>query len=109
MLPEWLDLARDIERDEQGLATVCERFMALARLSGDTDAWAQNAGHLKMLVREFVEHGRRLRRKQDRFNVIAPGAATQRPGIWVEQKRRQLAEAMRECGAPEWAVERACP
>ncbi len=108
MLPDWLDLARDIERDEQRLAAIRERFIETSRLSGDLDAWAEDAGRLKLIVDEFVAHGRRLRKKQDRFNLMAPGAATQRPGIWVDQKRRQLCEFMRECDAPEWAVESVC-
>lgn len=108
MLPEWLDLARDIERDEHTLAAIREQFVALVRLTGDSDDWVENAESLKQSIEEFTERGRRLRTKQDRFNLMAPGPATQRPGIWVEQKRRQLVEVMRDCGAPDWAIEGAC-
>jgi DnaJ-like protein len=108
MLPDWLDLARDVERDEESLADARDRFLALVRRSTESETWASSVDELRLLMEDFVERARQLRVKQDRFNVMAPGPATQRPGIWVEQKRRHLAGAMRGAGAPEWAVERVC-
>ncbi len=108
MLPEWLELAKDIERDEGLLDDISGMFIRLAELSKDVESWNENVPRLRLLVQEYAGLGHRLRAKQDQFNVTAPGMATQRPGIWVEQKISQLTDAMRERGAPDWAVARCC-
>jgi len=100
LLPEWLELGREIERDMAALAE-------LDRRHGDTVMLAKGAATPAKILRSAAlvrEHYRmaaeQLRRKQDRFNVMAPSVHCERPGIWVEHEIARLDASAR-------AVERA--
>ena len=104
MLPEWLELGRDIERDEEHLRAVRMDFLRLADFCHANGEWEPNVPRLRVFLDQYAQRGRSLRAKQDRFNMMAPGPATQRPGIWVDEKVRLLQQSMHDRGAPEHAV-----
>ena len=94
--PEWLELAREIERDKERLAKTADTHGALvhgAKASGD---WRRFAPLIAARRREFADAVRRLRAKQDRYNFEAPGMLSQRPGIWVEERLRHLDVRVRD-------------
>ena len=84
MVPEWLALGREIERDLELLARreavyleICEAAAVNSLSEGLTRAAAHALDRYSMLARE-------IRKKQERFNLTAPGPRSQRPPIWVE-------------------------
>jgi hypothetical protein len=113
MLPAWLLLARDIERDRdnlEGLAARHGEWVAIAASSGD---WRRHAPAITRLRARFIAAARELRKKQDRFNIDAPSIALERPALWVEYHVEKLDNALREAGAPPalfpWIEEGADP
>ena len=90
MVLEWLMLARDIERDEEQLAAIDrhhEEAVVLAAAEGD---WERYATSIRYYRAEYEAKARALRRKQDQFNINAPGIRSQRPAIWVEYHLQRL-------------------
>jgi hypothetical protein len=100
MLPEWLELAKDIERWQQELARADRRHadvVALGRSSGD---WAPLLPSLRARRRDCELIARELRARQDRFNIEAPSFAGERPAIWVEYHLEKLDRTVAEAGGP---------
>lgn len=84
VLPEWLNLAREIERQLERLARVDDdhrRLCELAAADGDWEAHLLAIAHAR---RRYEELARAIRQQQDRLNLDAPGIRSERPGIWVE-------------------------
>lgn len=100
LLPEWLELAREIERDELRLAEVDRRhaqFVAWSRADGD---WERFASAIRASRRDYERLARALRRKQDEFNLKVPGHRLERPGIWIDYHLERLDARLQEAGAP---------
>ena len=95
-LPEWLDLARTIERDRERLATIEGDHGALVERARKTGEWRRLAPLIAERRREFRRAARALRAKQDRYNMEAPSVANERPAIWVEERLRRLDARVRE-------------
>ncbi len=84
VLPEWLNLARDIERQLQRLEQIDDDHRRLCQLAAASGDWE---GHLLAIAharRRYEELARAIRQQQDRLNLDAPGIRSERPGIWVE-------------------------
>ncbi len=95
LLPEWLELAREIERGEEQLAATERAHRTLVDgviTSGD---WRRSAPLIAARRREFAQAGHGLRAKQDRYNLDAPAILCERPGIWIEERLRRLDERLR--------------
>lgn len=93
MVPEWLGLGREIERDLDQLARIEARYAALCEAVRDAEEGLGGA-----ITRELARYetlAREIRKKQERFNLKAPGPRSQRPPIWVEHHLQRLA-GMRE-------------
>lgn len=93
LVPEWLGLGREIELDLQGLAVLEERYHSL--LEAPTRELEPDA-HRRAIDYTFGQYetlAREIRRKQDNFNLKAPGHLSQRPGLWVEYHLARLREA----------------
>jgi hypothetical protein len=100
MLPEWLGLAREIESDLEkleGLDRQHEQICALAVADG---AWEREAAALCHVTGKFEELARSIRRRQDRWNISAPGIRSQRPGLWVEYHLERLRQRIAAAGGP---------
>jgi hypothetical protein len=95
-LPEWLELARTIERDQERLATIEGEHRALVERARTSGAWRRLAPLIAERRREYEAAARALRAKQDRYNVEAPSMANERPAIWVEERLRMLDARVRE-------------
>lgn len=86
LLPEWLMLAKDIERAVNELAEIEKAHSAhieLARSTGDWDKYLPAILHER---ERFVKLARETRAKQDQFNLDAPSVHLERPGIWIERR-----------------------
>ncbi len=101
MLPLWLMLAREIERDTEQLDVVDRRQAEWCELAAASGEWPRHAPGLRRLRAQFAAQARALRAKQDRFNVDAPSMALERPGIWVAQRLARLDERLVAASAPE--------
>ena len=84
MLPEWLSLGRDIERDHERLQELDQQHAALCDAAVAARDFAAHASALCDMLSRYEACARELRKKQDRFNAHAPGWRSQRPCIWVE-------------------------
>ncbi len=102
MLPEWLNVARDIERDRERLDRLDAEHAALCAAAARTGEWDAYRLPIERLRRRYEEIARSLRKRQDRFNHDAPGIQSERPAIWVEYHLERLDRRLREAGAPEW-------
>ena len=98
LLPEWLGLAREIERDYEALSALDRRHAELVDAAAAASDWARFHSGLAYLVGQYEERARELRKKQDRYNVNAPGVRTERPGIWVEFHLDRLREREKAAG-----------
>jgi len=97
-LPEWLNLAREIELDLEKLAKIDQshaEYCATACASGD---WQAYRGSVDRVRERYEKLAREIRTKQDRFNHDAPGIRSQRPGIWVEHHLERMRERERASG-----------
>jgi hypothetical protein len=101
MLPEWLSLAREIERDREALDRVDAHHEELVALAAGTGDWETALPALRYAVATYEEQARALRKKQERYNYNAPGFRCQRPAIWVEFHLQRLRKRALEAGAPE--------
>ncbi len=95
-LPEWLELARAIEREQERLATIEREHGALVERARETGKWRRLAPLIAERRREFATAARALRAKQERYNFEAPGICCERPAIWVEERLRRLDARVRE-------------
>ena len=95
-LPEWLELARAIEREGERLAAIEGEHGALVAQARATGAWRRLAPRIAERRRAFAAAARALRTKQDRYNLEAPGLLSERPAIWVEERLRRLDARVRE-------------
>lgn len=86
LLPEWLMLAKDIERSVNELAEIEElhaSHIELARTTGKWDLYFPAILHER---ERFEKLARETRARQDRFNYEAPSVHLERPGIWIERR-----------------------
>lgn len=100
MVPEWLGLGQEIERDLERLGQLEAQHQSLIDLSAATGDWERNRLALKHAFQRYGDHARSIRRKQDNYNLTAPGMRTERPGIWVEHHLERLCEALRVARCP---------
>lgn len=101
MLPEWLNLAKDIERDRERLDRMDAEHADLCAAAARIGDWDGYRGPLLRLRARYEELGRSVRKRQDRFNHDAPGIRTERPGLWVEYHLERLDRRLCDAGAPE--------
>jgi Domain of unknown function (DUF1992) len=101
LLPPWLMLAKEIERETTLLAEVDKRHAEWVGIASASGQWHRHAGALRRLRADYEGRARALRRKQDRFNMDAPSIALERPGIWVERELLRLDDRLRDAGAPD--------
>ncbi len=89
-LPAWLLLAREIEDDLGSLERMKARYRELVDLARTSPDPERFEGLLADRRSAFADFARAVRRKQDRFNIEAPGILSERPGIWVEHEVARL-------------------
>ena len=99
-LPEWLELARDIERETARLDAIEREHADLARRAARDGDWRALAPRIAERRRAFAAAARVLRAKQDRYNLEAPGILAERPGVWVEERLRRLDARVRAAASP---------
>ena len=95
-LPEWLELARTIERDKERLSAIEGQHGALVERARETGEWRRLAPLIAERRRQFATAARSLRARQERYNVEAPSVRNERPAIWVEERLRMLDGRVRE-------------
>ena len=95
-LPQWLELARTIERGREGLAEIEGEHGARVERARATGEWRRLAPLIAERRREFATAARALRVKQERYNIEAPSLRNERPAIWVEERLRMLDARVRE-------------
>jgi DnaJ homolog subfamily C member 28 len=98
LLPDWLGLAREIELDHEALAALDARHADLVLAAAATAERQRFASGLDYLVAKYEQRARELRKKQDRFNMNAPGVRSERAGIWVEFHLERLRDRERAAG-----------
>jgi DnaJ family protein C protein 28 len=99
-VPEWLNQGKDIETDLEALALLDrnhQEYCDSARTAADWERFAPSCDRLRA---RYEERARELRKKQDKFNLDAPGMRTQRPAIWVEYHLERLQQRERAAGRP---------
>ncbi|MGH2633015.1 MAG: DnaJ family domain-containing protein [Tepidiformaceae bacterium] len=101
MLPEWLGLAREIERDQEQLARLDERHASLCDSANAEDDWPRYLPGIRVLLSRYEDAARELRKKQDRFNMSAPSLRSERPAIWVEHHLARLRARMPDAPSSE--------
>ncbi len=97
LLPEWLELAKDIERDEAELRRLDTEHARLCRVAADSGEPSRYLPAMRHCRERYELVARSMRARQERFNLQAPGPATQRPPIWVEYHLARLLERERAC------------
>jgi hypothetical protein len=90
LLPEWLMLARDIERAQERLDRIDRRHDELTATVRASGRWESAFPAIARLRSEYETEARALRRMQDRFNHDAPSIRLERPAIWVEHHLARL-------------------
>ena len=99
LLPEWLELARTIEQDQEKLATLESRHASLVEKAQATGDWKRLTPMIAECRKSFATAAKELRGKQDRYNLEAPSLASERPAIWVDERLRLLDDRVREARA----------
>jgi len=100
LLPQWLSIAREIEVLQQRLDATDARHAELIAAIASTNDWDGAATAIARLVAQYEAQARELRRRQDEFNVKAPGRRTERPAIWVERQLERLEQRAIDAGRP---------
>jgi hypothetical protein len=100
ILPAWLLLAREIENDLAQLERVDALHRALVGEVAASGNWSAFGPRIRVRRDQYEELARAIRRKQDQFNMDAPGIRTERPGIWVEHHLNRLDVRLRDVGCP---------
>ena len=90
LLPEFLNIGREVETLENELTELDRRHAALAATAMDSDAWDVSWPVILQIRARFEETARRLRITQEKFNWEAPGHRSQRAPIWVEYRLERL-------------------
>ena len=90
LLPAWLGLAREIERELEDLKRIDDRHALLATHARDSGLSKSLVAALAATRLEYEQFARRIRVKQDQFNFDAPIISLERPGIWVELELERL-------------------
>ena len=90
VLPEWLNLAREIERALERLAGIDDAHRRLCEQAAATGDWPGHRLAILHARRRYETLAREIRRMQDRFNLDAPGIRSERPAIWVEYHLERL-------------------
>lgn len=90
MLPAWLDLAKEIEQDLAALKRVDARHKLLAERAHASGLTRSVETALATTRKEYADFARRIRTKQDQFNIDAPAMGLERAGIWVEHELERL-------------------
>ncbi len=103
-LPEWLLLAKEIERGALDLDGLLSRFADWVSATSATGEWERQAPALRRMRASIEAQARALRKKQDRFNFDAPSIALERPAIWTEHLMERANGLLREAGAPDWLI-----
>ncbi|MBI5946770.1 MAG: DUF1992 domain-containing protein [Chloroflexi bacterium] len=101
MLPEWLELAKEIERDLERLARLDSEHARLVAAAAASGAWEGYAASIRHARDAYERMARAIRRKQDRHNLDAPALVAERPGIWVEHHLARLDQRLVAAGAPD--------
>jgi hypothetical protein len=96
LLPPWLELGKEIERDLESLAALEAAHSRLADEAAALGAFDSFEARLAASRAGYAVLARATRAKQDKFNVEAPGPLSQRPGIWVERRLEILEERERQ-------------
>ncbi|OAI41109.1 hypothetical protein AYO38_04630 [bacterium SCGC AG-212-C10] len=106
LLPAWLELAREIERDIEGLQRFADRHARHVASAARDGRWPQWRSAISTARDNYEEAARKVRRKQDRFNVEAPALVNERPALWVDRELERLDERALAAGAPRsWFAE----
>lgn len=100
MAPSWLMLGREIEIDANRLKLLDDRHADTVRLAVSAGSWASYRRALRFYYTASLELATKLRRKQDNFNLTAPGTRSERPAIWVEKHMARLEERVLAAGGP---------
>ena len=90
MLPAWLLLGKEIERDLLHLESLRARYreiLRIARASGDVSRFSLDLDIRRDTFRSLATA---IRKKQDQFNFDAPGRLSERPGLWVQLEMERL-------------------
>ncbi len=90
LLPAWLELAKDIENDMAALQKIDDRHALVAENIRERGANSSRLLALSGIRYEYEKLARRIRVKQDQFNIDAPAIIVERPGIWVENRLERL-------------------
>ncbi len=90
LLPAWLDLAKEIELDLVALKRVDARHALLADRAHASGLTKSVQTAISVTRQEYASFARRIRAKQDQFNMDAPAIGLERPGIWVEHELERL-------------------
>ncbi len=100
LLPEWLSIAREIEILQRRLDAIDARHAEFIAAVAATGNWDGAAAAIGRIVEQYEAQARELRRRQDEFNVKAPGRRTERPAIWVERQLERLEQRAIDAGRP---------
>lgn len=100
LVPEWMMLAKEIERDILRLDEIARRFHDFAGWAAEEQNWPAYADRLARGRQQYAELARATRRKQDQFNHKVPAPALERPGLWVEHLLDRLDASIAGAGAP---------
>ena len=100
VLPPWLGLGKEIEADLAHLGRLESQFLSLVEHCRVSGQWRRNESALRYALIRLEDAARQLRKKQDSYNVNAPGIRTERPGIWVEHCLERLTAHARASGCP---------
>ena len=102
MLPEWLVLGREVEREREALDRIDAEHARLVTFAVESGASDTAEAAIRVQRQRFEEQARKLKAKQEHFNWEAPGPLSQRPHIWLEyhldRLDRRVAEAREASG-----------
>lgn len=105
MVPAWLGLAREIELAEQALERIDAVHAELVESVSRSHEWEHIAPALRHSLARYEEQARALRKRQDSYNLDAPGFRSERPGIWVEYHLQRLRQRALAAGCPAELLE----
>ncbi len=100
LLPERLELAREIDLEYAALDRLDRRHAAVVEAARSTGDWVGFAGALRSARQAYERHARAIRARQDRYNIGAGSIAAERPGIWVEHHLARLDARVTAAGGP---------
>mgnify|MGYP001275809736 CR=1 FL=1 len=96
LLPEWLELAKEIEEDQAELRRLEAEHSRLCRIAATSGESRRYFPAVRRCREQYETVARRMRARQERFNLQAPGPATERPAIWLEYHLARLVARERE-------------